>query len=329
MTDRDFVGLPAQMSVALQAAQLYYQQDQTMETIARELNMSRSSVSRLLSHARKIGLVDIQVRSPLDRSSRLRHIFHTRFGVAAHTVSVPDHASESERSDRVSLAAARMLSTFIESNMIVGVAWGATASTISRHLVPQSVHNTKFVQLSGAGNSTSSGITSASEMLGRFGTAYSAHIEYFPVPAFFDSAATKDAVWLERSTVRVLDVQSRMDVAIFSVETPFATVPSQVFAEGALVPADYRSLAESGVVGAVATVFFRADGSSAGIPLNRRSTGPSFSVLNRASRRICIASGATKLTSLGGALSAGIITDLIVDERTAGMLADTTSEHVR
>ena len=36
---------------ALHAAQLYYVQDQTMEQIAAEMKLSRSSVSRLIAHA--------------------------------------------------------------------------------------------------------------------------------------------------------------------------------------------------------------------------------------------------------------------------------------
>jgi len=48
---------------ALHVAQLYYEQDRTMEQIAAELNVSRSSVSRLLSYAREIGLVEITVHS--------------------------------------------------------------------------------------------------------------------------------------------------------------------------------------------------------------------------------------------------------------------------
>ena len=42
---------------ALHVAQLYYEQDRTMEQIAAELNVSRSSVSRLLAYAREIGPV--------------------------------------------------------------------------------------------------------------------------------------------------------------------------------------------------------------------------------------------------------------------------------
>ena len=61
-------------SDALRAAQMYYLQDLTMDAIARELRTSRSTVSRLLSSARETGLVQIQIRSPLDTGPELeRH----------------------------------------------------------------------------------------------------------------------------------------------------------------------------------------------------------------------------------------------------------------
>jgi len=49
-------------------------------------------------------------------------------------------------------------------------------------------------------------------------------------------------------------------------------------------------------------------------------SGPDFSVLRRTPRRICVVSGSSKLPSLRGALSAGLITDLFVDEGTARAL---------
>ena len=48
--------------LALQAAVLYYIREEKMEAIASQLNMSRSSVSRLLSFAKEVGLVRIQVQ---------------------------------------------------------------------------------------------------------------------------------------------------------------------------------------------------------------------------------------------------------------------------
>ncbi|MHB1171258.1 MAG: sugar-binding transcriptional regulator [Lacisediminihabitans sp.] len=313
---------PDRMRDALTAAHLYYMQDLTMDAIAHELHTSRSSISRLLSHAREAGLVDIQIRSPLDRASSLQGEIQARFDVAAHIVPVPDHTSDVDRLERVALSAARILDQFFDSNMTLGVAWGSTVSAISRHLVPKVTHNSQVVQLNGAGNNRTTGIIYASEILRRFGDAYGAHIQQFPVPAFFDDPRTKQALWRERSTRRVLDIQNHMDVALFGLGSPFAEVPSHVYIGGYLDAEDYASLRKADVVGDVATVFYRADGSYKDIALNTRATGPDLALLRKASRRVCVVSGLSKLPSLQGALAASLVTDLIVDESTARGLVD-------
>ncbi|MET4158887.1 sugar-binding domain-containing protein [Agromyces sp. PvR057] len=307
---------------ALRAAHLYYMQDLTMDAIAHELHTSRSSVSRLLSHARASGLVEISIHSPHDLPSRIEQEILARFGIVAHVVPVPDHASDVDRLDRVALSAARILGRFVDSNQTIGVAWGSTMSAMSRHLVPKSTHNSEIVQLNGAGNGRTTGIVYASELLRRFGDAFGARVQQFPVPAFFDDPETRRAFWRERSTQRLLDLQAGMDVALFGVGSPFAEVPSHVYQGGYLDPADYDGLSREGAVGDVATVFYRADGSTDGIALNDRATGPDFAVLRRAPRRICVVSGRAKLASLRGALAADLITDLIVDEGTARALIE-------
>lgn len=314
--------VPGKTRDALRAAHLYYLQDLTMDAIAHELHTSRSSVSRLLSHARASGLVEISIHSPLDLPSRIEQEILERFEIGAQVIPVPDHASDVDRLERVALSAARILSRFIDSNQTVGIAWGSTMSAMSRHLVPKATHNTEIVQLNGAGNVRTTGILYASELLRRFGDAFGARVQQFPVPAFFDDPATKQAFWRERGTRRLLDLQGGMDVAIFGVGSPFAEVPSHVYQGGYLERADYESLSRDGAVGDVATVFYRADGSTDGIAVNERATGPDFAVLRRAPRRICVVSGRAKLASLRGALAAGLITDLIVDESTARALID-------
>jgi deoxyribonucleoside regulator len=305
---------------ALTAAHLYYMQDLTMEAIAQELHTSRSSVSRLLSHARATGLVDIQIHSPADRTAVIEAQLHARYGVVAHLVPVPDQTSDVDRLERVAMSAARALGKYVDSNMTLGVAWGSTISAVSRHLVPKELRNSEIVQLNGAGNTRTTGIIYASEILRRFGKAYGAHVQQFPVPAFFDDPATKRALWRERSMRRVLEVQDHMDVALFGVGSPFAEVPSHVYIAGYLEGPDYDDLESAGVVGDVATVFYRADGSYRDIALNERASGPDLAQLRRVSRRICVVAGLSKLASLRGALAAGLITDLIVDDGLARAL---------
>jgi deoxyribonucleoside regulator len=313
---------PTRKLDALRAAQLYYLQDQTMEAIALDLGTSRSSVSRLLSHARATGLVEIHVRSPLDQSNRVQRDLYSRYSITSHVVPVAHPITDVDRLERVAITAARLLGQFVDSNMTLGIAWGSTIGAISRHLVFKETTNVQVVQLNGAGNTQSTGIDYSSEILQRFGTAFGAKVQQFPVPTFFDRSETKDAMWRERSIMRVVDLQSKMDVALFGLGSPFASVPSRVYIGEYLEPADYKSLSASHVVGDVATVFYREDGSTDNIPMNERGSGPSLDVLRRTPRRICVVAGVTKIPALRGALAAGIITDLIIDEYTARALLE-------
>jgi len=307
----------SQVNDALTAAHLYYLQGQTMEVIAKELGTSRSTVSRLLSFAKSSGLVDIRIRSPFDGPKRLEGEIRDRFGIAAHLVPAPDSTAEVDRLERVAVAAARVIDQHVDSNMTIGVAWGSTVGAVSRHLIPKKTHNVVVVQLNGSGNTRTTGIQYASEILQRFGQAYEATVEQFPVPAFFDDPETKRALWRERSTKRILDIQSQMGLVVFSVGAANADVPSHVYAGGYLEHADLRALAADRVVGDVATVFYRADGSNVGIELNARASGPDFSQLRLVPRRICVVAGRAKVESLHGAIQAGLVTDLVIDEPTA------------
>lgn len=310
----------ARTTAALTAAKLYYLQDMTMDVIAAELGTSRSSVSRLLAHARETGLVDIRINSPFERVGQLEEQLRRQFRIAAHIVPMSGIVSEVERLERVALTAGRLLSQFIDSNMVVGIAWGSTVGMVSRALVQKETHGTTIVQLNGAGNVQTSGLEYSSEILQRFGHAFGAVVEQFPVPAFFDDPDTRAAMWRERSTRRVLAFQSKMDIAVFGLGSPQSEVPSRVYVGGYLSRDDYRSLREDGAIGDVATVFFRADGSWKDIRLNARSTGLGLDRLRRVPRRVCVVSGAAKAGTLRAAIAAGIVTDVVLDETLARLL---------
>ena len=305
---------------ALTAAHLYYVQDRTMEAIARELGTSRSTVSRLLTHARATGIVDIRIRSPFEAPQLLEEHLAEQFGVTPHVVPVPDDATDVERLERVAVAAAHLLNELVQPDMTVGVAWGSTTAAVSRRLLHKPVHGTAFVQLNGSGNTYTTGLLYASEILSRFAAAYGGSAQQFPVPAFFDDPRTKHAMWRERSTRRILAMQGAMDLVVFSTGSADSRVPSHVYSGGYLEAQELAALDAEGVVGDVATVFFRADGSSDRIALNERATGPHFDVLRRVPRRLCIVSGVSKVASLRGALAAGLATDLVIDESVARAL---------
>jgi deoxyribonucleoside regulator len=310
---------------ALRAAQLYYLQDLTMDAIAHEMRMSRSSVSRLLSHARDTGLVTISIHSPQDARSQIEARLAQRFGITAHVVPTPDRISEVERLERTALSAARILAERVESSMTIGIAWGSTLSAVGRHLITRATHDSRVVQMNGAANVRTSGIPYAGEILSRFGAAWSASVHQFPVPALFDDPHTKRAMWRERSVQAVLDIQERVSLFVFGLGSPHADVPSHVYSGDYFDEADQRSIQRNGIVGDCATVFYRADGSSDGIDLNERSSGPDLEAVRRIPNRFAVVSSLSKLDSLRGALAAGIVTELVVEESLARRVLEVTA----
>ena len=180
---------------AYEAAQLYYVQDMTMDGIANRLGVSRATVSRLLKSARETGMVQIRLDDSFRVRSELERRISERYKTRVSLVNTRADATPIAVMGQVARTAAQLLDSLIDDGTSVGVAWGATVTEVSRHLPRRPLNGVKIVQLNGAGNAHHTGIPYLDTLLGRLVTAYDAYIVHFPVPAFFDYADTKDAMW--------------------------------------------------------------------------------------------------------------------------------------
>ena len=310
------------ISNAIRAARMYYYQNLTTSVIAKEMHVSRSTVSRLLTYARSSGLVNIQIVEPAELPDKLAKSILERYKIdKVHVVPVPEIAGEAEWLERVAQYTANYLNTIFDSNMILGIAWGTTLTAISKHLLRKTTHNSQIVQLNGAGNTQSMGIEYASEIIMRFSENYRARAHLFPVPTFFDYAETKQALWKEGSIRRILDLQSKADVLLYSIGAVNAGIPSHVYSGGYLSDPDYQVLEQHKIAGDIATVFFKEDGSFQNIPLNKRTSGPNLDLF-RSKFGICVVSGLAKVKGLHAALKGKLMSELIVDEPTARALVN-------
>nr|WP_243398506.1 sugar-binding domain-containing protein [Deinococcus koreensis] len=303
---------------AVQVARLYYVQGLTTDAIAGELGLSRPKVSRLLSHARRSGLVEIRIHDPEGQAQALEAQLHARYGfLKAQVVSVPQGSSEELWAERTAAAAASLLGALIRPGMRVGLAWGNTMSAVSHALTPRPVPGVTFVQLNGSANAADFMSGFVTDTILRFARNFSAGAQLFPVPTFFDDPATKQAMWRERSVRHVLELQQRADLLMYSVGSHTAHTPSHVYSAGYLDAADLAVLAAEGAVGDIATVFFRADGSWEGLTLNARASGPELELIRQAQESVCVVSGLGKVAALHAALQGQLMRRLIVDEITA------------
>ncbi len=312
-----------------QAASRYYVQGETMQSIARHLGLSRSSVSRLLKTARETGLVRISLADHSGSQSPAAKAITDAFGIRVHIIAVKDSANEYVRFDQVARLAGRLITDAVSDNMMMGAAWGVTMSNVVRHLARRSLVGATVVQLNGGANPRSTGIPYIGEILESIGEAFDARIVHFPVPAFFDYAETKQAMWRERSVKYVLGHQEKLDLAIFGVGSPHGAVPSHVYTAGYLEPTEVADLRAEGVVGDVCTVMLREDGTWEDIDYNERATGLTPAQLRKIPRRICVVGDPLRAPALLGALRSGVVTDLVVDEATARLVVNRMVEQSR
>ena len=307
---------------AIKAAKMYYYQNLTTAVIAKEMNVSRSTISRLLSYARYSGLIDIRIIEPSEQPDKLSKSIEERYGIEkVHVVPVPEIAGEAEWLERVAQYTANYLNTIFKSEMILGIAWGTTLTAISNHLLRKTTHNSQIIQLNGAGNTQSMGIEYASQIIMRFSDNYRARAHLFPVPTFFDYAETKAALWKEGSIKRILDLHTRTDLLLYSIGAVNAGIPSHVYSGGYLSDTDYQDLEKYKIAGDIATVFFKEDGSFNDIPMNLRASGPDLGLF-RSKYGVCVVSGLAKVRGLHAALMGKLMTELIVDEPTARKLLE-------
>lgn len=303
-----------------EAAQLYYLEHQTMGAIAGRLGVSRPTVSRLLKEARQQGIVSISLNESLRPKQPLEQRLADLYRVRVQVVPVASTASNAMTLRSVATAAATLVDSLMVPGTTLGVAWGSTVTEVAHALPKRALRDITVVQLNGAGNAHHTGIPYAGMILGQIASAYGAKTVHFPVPAFFDYAETKAAMWRERSVRGVLAVQRSADIALFGVGAFGGAIPSHVYSGGYFDVGQLAELRAQGIAGDMCTVMVREDGTWADLAVNSRATGPTPAELVKVGRRVCVAAGTHRAAALRGALRTGVITDLVVGSKLAELL---------
>jgi deoxyribonucleoside regulator len=308
-------------AIALEMATLHYTRGKTMEAIAQSFGVSRSTVSRLLTGAREAGLVEIRIRPGQLGDSAVAAEIVDRYQLEGCIAVPAGSLSPAERFEATAARAANLIDSILESDMVIAVSWGTMVNALSLALKARNVVNCQIVQLNGFGNSISKGVHYSNQIYERFGEVYNAYVQQYPVPLFFDSNEVRDSLLRESSIARIRRLQHAADLVLFNVGTVEDFLPNSPYLAGYNVGArEVDDIRRDGVVGEIAATYFRADGSTSGVDINDRTSGPDLERLKSARYRICVTSGEHKVRALNAALQGGSISHLVIDTDTAASL---------
>ncbi|MEU4574562.1 sugar-binding transcriptional regulator [Nonomuraea sp. ATR24] len=297
------------------AASQYYLQDATQADIAKRLGVSRATVSRLLTEARKQGIVEIRVHRPATLAEgplagevadalRLRRVY------LVPRVSGPALGPWLAPGLARALAGAEL-----KSGDVVLVSSGSTVYECARESLGRYPGVTIAPAVGGQQDpqpwfQTNETTRLLAERVG--GVPSYLYAPALPGPELFYSLRH------EPSVRRVMDQWAHAKCAIVGVGSP----PLMRQVVPAFVPRDAPSLREA--VGDVCSRFYDRDGEPVGYPGSERLVAAGLEELRRIPHSIAVAVGAEKVLSIVAGARGGYFNQLVTDALTAESLLAAT-----
>lgn len=297
----------------IEVAKRYYEQGQTQDQIAKQMDLSRPSVSRILQYCKDKNIVQIKIVNPFidfhDNEIMLEQKYHLKKVLIAQASS----NSDQEVLQAISAKAASYLNEVICDGDIIGVCWGNTLYTIAKLLTPRMVKGVKIVQLKG-GVSYSAHQTHAKEIVDIFTQKFNALGFYLPLPTLFSDLKTKQIVEKDPFVQDILDLGRQANIALFTVGG--VSSDSILFKLGYISGRERRSL-EKQACGDIVSRLINDKGKICSTALDERTNGIKLDELKAKSQRILVAGSQSKWPAIKAALTGGYANILITDQYTA------------
>jgi DNA-binding transcriptional regulator LsrR (DeoR family) len=310
-----------ELRLMTKVARMYYEQNLRQTVIMERLNVSQSTISRLLKRAEKAGIVRITVSVPSGAHPELEEALQERFGLKE--AIVVDSMDDDDQVVRdLGPAAAFYVETTLKANDVVGLSsWSAALLAMVDAMQPNSrAAGARVVQiLGGVGNPSAE--VHATHLTRRFANLVGGTATLLPAPGVVGSPEARRVLVKDRFVQEATELIDHITLALVGIG---AVEPSRMLAASGNVFAsnELESLRAQGAVGDICLRFFDKCGEPVVTPLNDRVISVDFAQLRRADRVVGVAGGRRKTAAIRGALAGHLVNVLITDVNTAQRLVN-------
>ncbi len=322
MTDRSFREELQQMALA---AQLYYEEGRTQQEVAKVMEVSRPTVSRLLERAREEAIVTITVTNPFESNLPLADQLCKATGLAHAIITSAVPKATEINTRRLGISAAHYLENALKPQDVVGVGWGRTLYSVVQSIVPKAMKGITLVPLMGGLGQVSPSFQ-VNELIRRMAESLEGKWHQFFLPAIVEDEETKASLLASEDAKKVTRIWGNLTTALVGIgNVDFDTEMKMLFTNY-MDSATRRRLVAAGAVGDICMHFF--DGN--GVPVKDGLRGVisiALEQLRRVPNVIAVASGASRVQSVLGAINGKYINTLITDDMTAHSILSTLEGH--
>lgn len=283
--------------------------------IAKALNCSRATVSRLLKNAIKDGVIEIRIKNPLKEVIELENLLKEKYNLKEAVVIRGKYKNSKMLRKAIGIAAAELASNLIKKNDIVGLSCGRTIYEMVDALSQfQRELNIKTIPLLG-GLGKGEIEFQINELCRLFAENFAGISKILDVPVIVSSRDMRDMLLKEKGVQDVVKFWNKLDIAFVSIGPPAfssLTITTKYF-----ISEKAKKLIISKAAGDICARFFDKDGNECEGEFEYNLIGIDFENLKKAPYRVGIAGGKDKIVGIKAVLSKDIINVLVTDEETA------------
>ena len=293
-------------------ATLYYEKNMTQAEIAKQLDISRPQVSRLLSEGRQEGVVEIIIHHPVDKNTLLKQTLKDYFGLKDVRLLKTGEIGYAQLVERLGVIAARHLEEMLEDDMILGISWNTGVYQVVNALRAARKKKVTVVQLTGTVGSVNPMIDGP-DLTRWLAQTLGGQYKYLPAPLLVESAQTRQVMLKDRSIREKMDLMGKLDMALVGIGSLSPGLSSFLLA-GYINENELREIIRQGGVGDVCSYHFDLHGRVLPLELHNRLIGVDLETLRKTPYVIGVGGGLDKAAAILGALRLGVIDCLITDE---------------
>jgi DNA-binding transcriptional regulator LsrR (DeoR family) len=303
------------VQLIVKVAQMYYLDGLKQEQIAKQIGISRSLISMILTEAKERGIVEIAVRDPFLNDEELSRKLASRYPKVSFTVVPTSSRDATARRKLVAQRAADILLRGLKGGEVLGLSWGRTCLELVNAFRPVDEKlRLSVVPLIG-GSSQTAPYFQMNELVRVLaerggGTPYFIH-----APALVADRKERD-LYLNGSSMQPIRQRwKKMDVVVTAIGAVGGDHPDR---ESYLGESEVqRDVRERDAAGDMSARYFDHRGRFIQDDFYGRVVGVPVEDLRAAKTAVCMASGVEKADAIVGALKTGVPKQLILDEPTA------------
>lgn len=314
----------ARRELLASVASMYYLEGMDQKVVAATVGLSRSTVSRMITEAREVGVVRIEVDRPLPRDAGLERAVAQRFARRALVVAEPTAGVATPALERVGALAAHHLRDRLAPGATLAVSWGEAVAAVAA-LLDGAALGTHVVQMIGAVGAPRPGIDGPG-LAQRLALALGGDHRTLNAPLVVDDAALASALVAQSSIAAVLDDAAGAQVALVGLGSVEPSVSSLLRA-GHVGTDDLARCAALGVVGDVAGHLLDAAGATVDCDLGARTVRLGRAALAAIPEVVAVAVGDAKVDVLLAALRSGLVDVVVSDAATVAAVLARDEQH--